>query len=160
MASTKPTIYVETTVISFLTARPSRDPATAGFIEQTKSWWSQRRAKYELIVSDVVLREASRGDADAAKRRKEVLRGLTVIPATPASLTLARSFVEHLAVPPNAADDAAHIAIAAMADLRYLLTWNCRHIANAEIRPKLEALCVLAGVRCPIICTPLELMGE
>ena len=86
--------------------------------------------------------------------------GLPVIPATLPANELARSFISHLAVPPKAADDALHIAIATVAELNYLLTWNCRHIANAEIRPKLEALCALAGYRCPIICTPLELMGD
>ena len=156
----KPAVYIETTIVSFLTARPSRDPVTSVFIEQTKAWWNQRRMNYELFASDVVLREASQGDVNAARRRKEVLLTLSVIPATPPALKLARSFIEHLAIPPNAADDAVHIAIAAVSELRYLLTWNCRHIANAEIRPKLEALCALAGHRCPIICTPLELMGE
>jgi hypothetical protein len=156
----KPKVYLETTIVSFLTARPSRDAAMTGLIEHTKTWWNERRLNYDLAISDVVIREASGGDATAARRRREMLRGLPVIPATLPANELARSFISHLAVPPKAADDALHIAIATVAEINYLLTWNCRHIANAEIRPKLEALCALAGYRCPIICTPLELMGD
>lgn len=132
----------------------------AALIEHTRAWWQHRRPMYDLHVSDLVIVEASKGDTDAARRRHDVLKTLSVIPTSAPAVNLARSFVSHLAMPPNAADDALHVAIAAVADLNYLLTWNCRHIANAEARPKLEALCLLAGYRCPIICTPLELMGE
>jgi hypothetical protein len=88
------------------------------------------------------------------------VRNLTVLPATEQALHLAKSFITHFAMPVKAADDALHVAIAASHGMNYLLTWNCRHIANVTARPKLEALCLLENLRCPLICTPPELMGD
>jgi hypothetical protein len=156
----KPKVYLETTVVSLLTARPTRDVVMAAMVQQTNDWWAQRRERYELFVAEPVLREAAKGDSDAARRRIEVLRKLNVLPATEQSLRLARSFLAHFAMPAKAADDALHVAIAATHGLSYLLTWNCRHIANVIMRPKLEALCLLENLRCPLICTPPELMGD
>lgn len=155
----KSKVYLETTIVSYLTARPSRDPVMHGLIGETKAWWEGRREAYELWVSDLVMLEASQGDPSAARRRQAVLRRLSSLRTDPAAQALAASLVSHLAVPPNASADALHIALAAVNRLDFLLTWNCRHIANAEKRPQLEALCQLAGFHCPIICTPLELMG-
>ena len=153
----KPAVYIETTIISYLTARATRDPITAGWIDLTKKWWSEERPRFEIYVSDVVLREASQGDAEAVRRRIRVLQGLAPIRSESKAQVLADAFLRNLAMPANAADDALHVAVAAVNELNYLLTWNCRHIANAEIRPKLEGLCLAAGYRCPIICTPPEL---
>jgi hypothetical protein len=153
----KPKVYLETTIVSYLTARPSRDPVLNGMLEQTKKWWSEERSGFELIVSDVVVREASAGDSGAAQRRLGTLRGLTVVAADAEAKALAAVLLNNMALPANAVDDAAHIAIAAVNQLDYLLTWNCRHIANASMRPKLEGLCLAEGYRCPIICTPHEL---
>ena len=112
---------------------------------------------FELVVSDVVINEASEGDAGAAQRRLAALKGLTVVEADAEAKALAAVLLNNTALPANAADDAAHIAIAAVNQMDYLLTWNCRHIANASMRPKLEGLCLAEGYRCPIICTPHEL---
>lgn len=156
----KPRVYLETTIVSYLTARPSRDVVMAAMIQQTNDWWALQRDKFELFVAEPVFREAAKGDAEAARRRTDVLRKLNVLPATDQSLRLARSFITHVAMPAKAADDALHVAIAASHGVGYLLTWNCRHIANATMRPKLEALCLLENLRCPLICTPPELMGD
>lgn len=153
----KPKVYLETTIVSYLTARPSRDAVMQGMIEQTKKWWAHEREGFELIVSDVVVTEASAGDAAAAVRRLAALRGLTTIEADAEAKALAIVLLNNMALPPNAVDDAAHIAIAAVNQMDYLLTWNCRHIANAAMRPKLEHLCLAEGYRCPVICTPHEL---
>lgn len=155
----KPRVYLETTIVSYLVARPNRDVVMAAMIQQTKDWWTQRREQFELFVAEPVFREAAKGDAEAARKRTEVLRTLNVLPATEQSLRLARSFLTHFAMPAKAADDAMHVAIAASHGMSYLLTWNCRHIANATMRPKLEALCLLENLRCPLICTPPQLMG-
>ncbi len=156
----KPKVYLETTIVSHLTARPSRDVVMAAMIQQTNDWWTRRRERFGLFVAEPVFREAAKGDAEAARRRTEVLRQLNILPATEQSLRLARSFITHFAMPAKAADDALHVAIAASHGMGYLLTWNCRHIANATLRPKLEALCLLENLRCPLICTPPELMGD
>jgi hypothetical protein len=153
----KPKVYLETTIVSYLTARPSRDPVLNGMLEQTKKWWAEERDAFELVVSDIVLREASAGDTGAARRRLTALHGLTTVEADAEAKVLTAVLLNNIALPPNAADDAAHIAIAAVNQMEYLLTWNCRHIANATLRPKLEHLCLAEGYSCPIICTPHEL---
>ncbi len=153
----KPKVYLETTVVSYLTARPSREAIMNGMIEQTKRWWADERPGFDLFVSDVVVTEAAAGDANAAARRLTVLKDLETIEADAEAKALAAVLLENMALPPKAVDDAAHIAIAAVNEMDYLLTWNCRHIANAAMRPKLEHLCLSKGYRCPIICTPHEL---
>jgi hypothetical protein len=153
----KPKVYLETTVVSLLTARPTRDVIMMSMIEQTKKWWDAERERFELIVSDIVIREAAAGDVVAARRRNEVLRQLVAVENDAESQALADVFLHNMALPTKASDDALHIAIAAVDQLDYLLTWNCRHIANAAMRPKLEGLCQAEGYRCPIICTPPEL---
>jgi hypothetical protein len=153
----KPKVYLETTVVSYLSARPSRDVVTSAMIAQTQKWWTDERGAFDLFVSDIVIREASAGDLEAVKRRLTSLHGLTVFEADREVQSLAGVLLRNMALPAKAADDAAHIAIAAVRGMNYLLTWNCRHIANAVMRPKLEGLCLAEGYRCPIICTPPEL---
>lgn len=153
----KPKVYLETSFLSFLTARPSRDVVMSAMIKQSKDWWEDERDNFGLFVSSIVVNEASKGDATAARRRLEVLKQIETIQADVESLTLADVFLRGMALPQNAADDALHIAIASVHQLEYLLTWNCRHIANAVMRPRLEALCLSKGFHCPIICTPPEL---
>ncbi len=153
----KPKVYLETTVVSLLTARPARDVIMMSMIAQTKKWWVTERERFELIVSDIVIREAAAGDVAAARRRNEVLQQLVAVENDAESQALADVFLQNMALPAKASDDALHIAIAAVNQMDYLLTWNCRHIANAAMRPKLEGLCLAEGYRCPIICTPPEL---
>jgi hypothetical protein len=153
----KPKVYLETTIVSYLTARPSRDVVMAAMLAQTKKWWDVERDRFDLFVSDIVIREARAGDVAAAHRRSEVLKHLAAIENDTESQALADVFLQNMALPAKASDDALHIAIAAVNQMDYLLTWNCRHIANAAMRPKLEGLCQAEGYRCPIICTPPEL---
>lgn len=155
----KPTVYIETTVVSYLTARPTRDPVMAGWIAESKRWWQAQRPHFDLVVSDAVLREASLGDATAAQRRLTALADMRMLSSGLPAERLAEFFLSNLAMPAKAADDALHVAIAATNAVDFLLTWNCRHIANAAMRPRLEGLCLAAGFRCPIIATPSELIA-
>lgn len=152
-------VYLETSVISYLAAFPSRDLVVAGQQQVTRDWW-ERRERFELFVSDAVVEEASRGDSAAAVRRLDILDGIPVLSATDDAYVLAKSFLAAAALPPKAAIDAVHVALAAVHGMDFLLTWNCTHIANAVIRPQLELLCWRAGHRPPVICTPLELSEE
>jgi hypothetical protein len=142
-----------------LTALPSRDLVRAAHQQITLEWWV-RRDLYELFVSEAVLEEARRGDSSAASRRLAAAEGLQVLSATVEAQALAASLLRMAAMPEKAAIDAAHVAIAAVHGLDYLLTWNCTHIANAIMRPKIEAVCRAAGIAPPIICTPEELALE
>ena len=155
----KPRVYVETSVISYLTALPSRDLVVAAHQQVTTDWWSERQ-RFELLVSDAVLEEIVRGDAVAAARRLAAVQGLAVLSVAPAAEALARAFLQAAAMPSKAALDAVHVAIAATHGVDFLVTWNCTHIANASVREKIEAACRAAGFRPPVICTPLELRGE
>lgn len=151
-------VYLETTVVSYLTARPNRDVVIAGHQQVTHEWRDTRRASYELCVSQLVLDEAGAGDAQAAQERLLVLRPMLVLETTADALELAKELLQAGALPAKAADDALHIAVAAIKAVPYLLTWNCRHLANAVMRPVIEAVCKAKGFTAPIICTPEELL--
>lgn len=151
-------VYVETTIVSYLTARPSRDVVIAGHQAVTHDWWNTRRANYELCVSELVLDEAEAGDPLAAQARLHVLQPMLVLETTIEAFELAEELLRAGALPRKAAGDALHIAVAAAKAIPYLLTWNCRHLANATMRPVIEAVCVAQGLKAPIICTPEELL--
>src|SRR5438132_13970015 len=151
-------VYIETTFVSYLTARPSRDVVLAGHQQVTHEWWGTRRANYELCISQLVLDEAGAGDAQAAQERLLVLQPMLVLETTTNALELAKALLQAGALPAKAADDALHIAVAATKSVPYLLTWNCRHLANAGMRPVIERICSAKGFKAPIICTPEELL--
>ena len=146
----KPKLYLETTIPSYLTARPTRDPLMAGQLLATKDWWQRRRTDFELFISPIVTLEAQQGDADAARRRLAIITGLPELPITPEVERLFAAIrAEHL-LPPKASADALHIAIAAAHQMHFLLTWNCTHISNREILPHIEELCRKLGYKCPV----------
>ena len=153
-------VYIETTVVSYLTARPSRDVVIAGHQQVTHEWWDTRRANYELCVSQLVLDEAGAGDAQAAQERLLALQPMLVLETTAEAPELAKDLLQAGALPAKAADDALHIAVAAIKGIPFLLTGNCRHLANAVMRPVIETVCTAKGFKAPIICTPEELLGS
>jgi hypothetical protein len=155
----KPTVYVETTVPSYLTAWQSRDVVRAGEQQVTRDWW-ERRTEFELRVSSLVLLECGAGDSDAAALRLAALDGVPVLAQTLEAETLADTLLREVPLPAKAAADALHIAVAAVNGVAYLLTWNCTHIANATLRPRIEAICRQLGYEPPVICTPTELLGS
>lgn len=142
----KPTVYLATTIISYLTGRISRDLIVAAQQQVTRDWWDLRRNAFSLCVSDIVL--------------DEVVAGLESLEANTQAEALTQALLKGRALPAEAGADAAHVAIAAVHNIQYLLTWNCRHIHNAEMLPVVQLVCKASGFRCPIICTPQELMGE
>lgn len=153
-------VYIETSVASYLTARPSRDLVVAAHQEITVEWWTNHRQRFDLYISELVLREASKGDPEAAARRIAQLSGIPLLPIDEAVQDLARSFVSRRIVPEKVVEDALHVAVAASQGMDFLLTWNCRHIANAEVIEKLEGACLELGLLLPTLCTPEQLMGD
>jgi predicted nucleic acid-binding protein len=129
-------------------------------VEATWEWWDTRRTQFDLYISQTVLDEAARGDAEIASRRLEMLRDFPLLEVDESVQDLAMEFLTKSNLPPKAADDALHIAVATVYGLDYLLTWNCRHIANAQIQKKLAQISLDAGYELPRICTPYELMGD
>lgn len=155
----KSSVYVETTVPSYLVSRLSRDLVVAAHQELTREWWDNRRQNFSVFISQFVLDEAGLGDAELARRRLALVDEIPELEITEAVAGLAQKLVEACSIPAKAATDAAHIAIAAVHSMDYLLTWNCAHIANAEISRRVHAVCAAEGFVCPVICTPEELMG-
>ena len=153
-------VYLETSFISLLVANSSRDLVTAANQQITRDWWRFRREAFVCVASDEVIREAGQGDPEQARKRLDLLRQLTVLAVTPEAAGLTRALLETRVLPPRAQTDAAHLAIAAVAKADYLLTWNCRHLANAQILGRLEVEAVRLGWKLPRVCTPLELMGD
>jgi len=153
-------VYLETTILSYLTARPSRDLRVRIKQETTRRWWRSRRKSFRMFVSPLVLDEAASGDVVAARRRVRLLLGVPLLALTDSVTQLAESLVAHGAVPRAAEVDSVHIALAAVHGMDYLLTWNCKHIANATKRVEIEDLCREQGVEPPVICTPEELLEE
>ena len=141
----KPTVYIETSVIGYLTSWPSGDLIVAARQKITRDWWRDAPAKYELIVSDVVLREAGTGDPQAVKDRLAALNGLPILPAARAAQDLVDALLAQAAVPSTEPEDAAHIALAVVNGIEYLVTWNFKHIANATMRLKINKVCSAAG---------------
>lgn len=156
----KPRVYIETSVVSYLTARASRDVVTAAQQVITQQWWemTQSVAKpFDLRTSQLTLDEASRGDPLAAQARLASLSGMPILGLTAPALQLGQELVAQLAIPAKAVDDAYHVAIAAVHGMEYLATWNCRHIANAHMRQKIVHICQQAGFTPVVIATPQEL---
>ena len=152
----RPRVYIETSVLSYLTALPSRDLVRAAHQQITVEWWAARSG-FELFVSEAVVAEAQMGDSAAAARRLEAIAGLQVLAATAEAEALAAALLKAAVMPRSAAIDAAHVAIAAVNGIDFLLTWNCAHLANAIMRPRIEAVCRSGGFEPPAICTPEEL---
>lgn len=152
-------VYLETTFVSYLVARPSRDLLVAAHQQITQEWWAERRDKFNCYVSQVVLDEVSAGDPNEAEKRLEVIRPLRALEVTPEAEALTQAILSSGVLPARAVRDAAHVAVAAIHAVDYLLTWNCKHLANAQITRKIESACQGRGYRMPIICTPEELMG-
>jgi hypothetical protein len=154
----KPSVYIETSIISYLTARPSPSLVAAAWQQITADWWENRRAAFDLFTSEVVILEARSGDSEAVARRLGVLADITELLLTDRAKELARIFVAQKAIPHKAQADALHVAAAAVHHVDYLLTWNCRHINNPEIKPAVRRVCESVGIACPEICTPLEIV--
>ena len=154
-----PRLYLETTIPSYLTARPSRDVVLAGQQEMTRRWWEKKRRDYDLFVSELVLEETALGDPEMAAARHATLAGLPQLAQTLEVDALAARILARGIIPPTAAPDAEHIALAAVHAMNFLLTWNCKHIANPLHRRRLEAVCAEADLVCPIICTPHHLIA-
>jgi len=152
-------VYIETSVISYLMARPSKTIIGAAHQQITLEWWENSN-HYELLVSESVLRECGVGDPIAAKKRLDVLTDIPLLLITEQALDIAEALVAQGIVPVKASEDAVHIAVATVYGVDYLLTWNCRHIANPEIQRNIAEYFEYIGLSLPFICTPEELLGE
>jgi predicted nucleic acid-binding protein len=153
-----PATYLDSNVISYLTARPSRDIVSLAHQELTHEWWNRQRHKFDLHISELVMFEIGRGDPIAAAARRLLVRDLPVLQITSEARTLADRIFSATTLPDKAAPDALHVALAAINGMDFLLTWNCTHIANGVVLKIVNAICRENGYEPPIVCTPEELL--
>ncbi len=152
----KPTVYVETSIISFLTSRPSRDLSIWWYQQTTRDWWETSRENFQLYISYPVYIEISQGDVSASALRLEAVRGIELLRTTSEVEDLAQELLESHSLPAKAATDALHIAIAACYGMDFLLTWNCKHIANPFSERLFQKIITQNGYRYPVITTPVN----
>ena len=154
------TISIETTIVSYLVANPSRDLILAAHQKITQEWWREEKARYQCVTSEEVLREVSLGDPAMGRRRVEALAEIVILRVDDAVRSLAKELVQGQLLPPAAVSDALHTAVATLHQVDYLLTWNCRHLANPHLQRKLRAFMAGRGLVLPEICTPIDLAIE
>ncbi len=152
----KQKLYLETTVSSYLTARQSRDVIQLARQQITAEWWNKRLNDFDVFISQIVIDEASSGDPDAARKRMKAIQSFPLLEITDEVTELAEKILRKGVIPEKGARDATHIALAVCHGMNFLLTWNCRHIANAEKIKALENICKSEGYELPVICTPEE----
>ncbi len=152
-------VYLETSVVSHATARASSDPVIAVLQSQAKRWMSEQRANYDLVTSELVVTEAAAGDPVAASRRLAVLADIPILNENPDIDIIADELLARSLIPAVARLDALHVATAALAGVQYLLTQNCRHIANAHVLPRVYRLLDDLGLSGLLICTPVQFLG-
>ncbi len=152
-------VYLETTIPSYLAAKPARDLLQAAHQQITHDWWDQDRSKYELFISSIVWDEVKAGDPQAAQRRVELIDNLPMLVLTPDVDLLVNAILQSKILPAKAARDVIHISVTSVHEIDYLLTWNCTHIANPTIMKELRKIVTRFGYDFPVICTPEELLG-
>jgi hypothetical protein len=155
-----PTVYIETSIVSHATARPSSDPNIAALQVQARDWWRIERPRFDLVTSQLVIDEASAGDPEAVAERLKVLAGVPLVAITDEARRLAGALISPSMIPLKAGADALHVAAAAVARIEYLLTQNCRHIANANTLPRVYTVLAQRGYGGLLICTPAEFLGD
>ena len=156
----KQKLYIETSVISYLTSIPSRDIIIAAHQQITYDWWSNHRDEFDLFSSQIVIDEAEAGDTEAAQKRLTKLNKIALLEVTNEIINLSETLMDKKCLPPKAVVDSLHISVASIHNMYFLLIWNCKHIANAKMRPLIEKVIFDNGYIAPIICTPEELLGE
>ena len=154
------TVYIETSIVSYLRQRPSSQVVMAARQLLTHQWWNFERANYELVISQYVIDEASAGDPILAVDRLRALDGIPLLPLDPEIAWIADEIMDRAILPPKARTDALHIAAVSHHRIQFLLTWNCRHIANAKILSRIHDVLIDLSIPIPVICTPEEMVSH
>ncbi len=154
----KSTLYLETTIPSYLKAKHSRDIIQTARQQITSEWWDNRLNDFDIYISQIVIDEASEGDPSASAKRMEVIKDFPLLEITEEVINLADKIIKEKIIPEKAVRDALHIATSTFHEITFLLSWNCKHIANAEIIKRLQKTVAVEGFELPVICTPEELL--
>ena len=154
------TAYIETTIPSLYTGRPAQRLVEAARQNLTRIWWDQHRSEFDLYCSQTVLDECSEGDAEMAGMRLDLLEGIPLLELTDDVVSIAQMLLNKQIIPAKAADDAIHIAVASVHRIDYLVTWNCKHLANPRNWRRISDCVAEFGFRATVICTPEDLIGD
>ena len=157
MNDKKLSVYLETSVISYLTSKPSQNIVTLANQQVTRQWWEKERNLYDLFISGSVLDEISQGDAKASSSRLEKVKEIKVLSIDNQVQELSNLFIESRLIPPKSYEDALHLSYTIVQKIDILLTWNCKHLANLEILRMLQNICNPLNLTLPDICTPYML---
>ena len=160
LCMSKKSVYLETSVISYLTSRPSRDAVVLGHQIITRQWWDECREVFNLFTSEVVIDEAQRGHPDAAAKRIAAMENLPLLEVTEQAERFGEQLLLKKIVPEKATIDALHMGVACDNGMDYLLSWNCRHIANIHNYIAIKEMCADYHYQAPVICTPEQLLEE
>jgi predicted nucleic acid-binding protein len=153
-------VYLETSVISYYAGRPSRDIVTAARQTITREWWDETRGHFDIYISVMVVEEVQSGDPSAAERRLAAIASLPILETNEAAEALAQMLIDEGHIPTESVEDALHLALATVHGMDFLLTWNFRHINNAQMKTRIRTAVESMGYNCPVICSPEELEGE
>ena len=154
------TVYIETSIVSYLRENPAAAAETVQRQGITRRWWEDYRVRYDLVTAQYVIEEAAAGQGDLATERLQHLAGLPLLPLGDDVDELAAEIVSRAILPADAIVDALHIACAAVNRVDFLLTWNCKHIANPLILPRVFRTLDDFGIPFPVICTPQDMLDE
>lgn len=152
-----PSVYLETSVVSYHTAELSRDMVTAARQTVTQEWWTESREQFELFISVLVVEEAQSGNPDKAEKRLALIEDLPILQINDPAEEIAKRLIAEQLVPNSSAEDALPIALATVHGIDFLLTWNFRHINNARMKSRIRSAIEARGYECPVICSPEEL---
>jgi len=150
----KPVVYVETSVVSYYTARPSRDIIVLAHQEITRQWWPRAKEQFELVVSDVVADQIMQNPEDLRDEQLRAIEGLRRLPVLPKCEEVAKVYLARLPGAKRTREDALHLAIACVHAVDYFVSWNCGRIASILVRPKIAALNRRRRLFTPMVCTP------
>ena len=154
------TVYVETSFVSYAASELGRDLVIAGMKQLSREWWKEQRGQFDVFTSQLVIEESAQGDSVEAAKRLDLLKAVPILEFRDEAETLASMLILKHGLPEGAVQDALHVAVAAIYGMDFLLTWNCKHIANPRMQDKIHSICSMAGYQCPMICTPLVLKGR
>lgn len=153
-------VYVETTVVSYLTAKPSRDLVVAAHQQVTREWWEKAQLRFDMYISAVVLDEIVQGDPEAAEKRRRIVADMKLLGRLPQVEELKAEYAARLPIPDKALADCYHLALASWHGMDYLVSWNMKHIVNGDVILAVQDLNAARGIRTPLICTPEELVED
>lgn len=156
---TKPRVYVETTIPSFYFEVRTASEVVARR-EWTRRWWDIAPGQYELVTSEAALDELADGIPEHSSARLSLVQDLPLLPVVPAIAAIVQTYLQHKLMPADPGGDALHLAIASFHKCDFLVTWNCRHLANANKFGHIRRINTMLGLFVPTLVTPLELLGE